>query len=236
MTTPDTATIDPRAQRGDELLAMLADRVGARFGTATVFGTAVQQDGVTVVPVARGRFVFGGGGGTDPDKEQSGSGGGAAGAMTPAAEATAPWMWRTTHPSRRRARRLAGSLGPLAEDPPATLVVVHERRALRREVDRAISAGSPSPSMNRIPAASMARSSSRSSAPAKERLIADSISGSGAVMAEPPSRERAGSDESGADREHPRALPDRHEPGSSRPSARCSRGAARIEASQPDTR
>ncbi len=83
-----TTSNDPSAQvpprRTDELLSKLADRVGAQCAVSTVFGAPVQQDGVTVIPVATGRFMFGGGGGADPAKEQSGEGGGGGGVMAPA--------------------------------------------------------------------------------------------------------------------------------------------------------
>ncbi len=38
--------------RGEELLATLAERVGAQVKSETVFGSPVERDGVTVVPVA----------------------------------------------------------------------------------------------------------------------------------------------------------------------------------------
>src|SRR5688500_12208608 len=78
--SPTTAT-PPR--RGDALLATLADRMGARLGTSPVFGTPVERDGVTVVPVAVARFGMGAGSGSDPAKHQEGEGGGGAGSVTP---------------------------------------------------------------------------------------------------------------------------------------------------------
>ena len=76
-----TTTMPPR--RGDALLATLADRMGARLGTSTVFGAPVERDGVTVVPVAVARFGMGAGSGSDPAKHQEGEGGGGAGSVTP---------------------------------------------------------------------------------------------------------------------------------------------------------
>ena len=70
-------------RRGDELLSMLAERIGARLGAATVFGAPVERDGVTVVPVAAARFGIGGGGGSDPSKGQEGEGGGGGGIIAP---------------------------------------------------------------------------------------------------------------------------------------------------------
>jgi uncharacterized spore protein YtfJ len=66
------------------LLATLADRIGARFSAASVYGTPIERDGVTVVPVAAARFGIGAGGGSDPSKGQDGEGGGAGGGVTSA--------------------------------------------------------------------------------------------------------------------------------------------------------
>ena len=81
MSETSTASIPPR--RCDELLSMLAERIGGRVGAATVFGAPVERDGVTVVPVAAARFGFGGGGGSDPGKGQEGEGGGGGGTVAP---------------------------------------------------------------------------------------------------------------------------------------------------------
>jgi hypothetical protein len=71
-------------RRSDELLATLADRIGARFEASSVFGTPVERDGVTVIPVATIRFGIGGGGGSDPSKGQDGQGGGGGGTASAA--------------------------------------------------------------------------------------------------------------------------------------------------------
>jgi uncharacterized spore protein YtfJ len=81
MSGNSTTTAPPR--RGDALLATLADRMGARLGTSTVFGSPIERDGVTVVPVAVARFGMGAGSGSDPSKHQEGEGGGGAGSVTP---------------------------------------------------------------------------------------------------------------------------------------------------------
>jgi Sporulation protein YtfJ (Spore_YtfJ) len=70
--------------RSDELLATLAERIGARFDASNVFGTPVERDGVTVIPVATIRFGMGGGGGSDPRKGQGGEGGGGGGTASAA--------------------------------------------------------------------------------------------------------------------------------------------------------
>ena len=77
--SPPAALVPER--RADDVLSRLADRVGARLISSTIFGTAVERDGVTVVPVAAVRFGFGGGGGLDASGER-GEGGGAVGAGT----------------------------------------------------------------------------------------------------------------------------------------------------------
>ena len=66
------------------MLAALAERIGARFSAATVYGTPIERDGVTVVPVAAARFGIGAGSGSDPSKGQEGEGGGAGGGVTAA--------------------------------------------------------------------------------------------------------------------------------------------------------
>ena len=68
--TPETAPIQPPPHRTDDLLATLAERIGARFDARTVFGAPIERDGVTVIPVAAIRFGIGGGGGSDPSKGQ----------------------------------------------------------------------------------------------------------------------------------------------------------------------
>lgn len=73
----------PPRRRTDELLSLLAERIGAKLTSSTVFGTPVERDGVTVVPVAAARFGFGAGGGSDPAKQQEGEGGGGGGGVVP---------------------------------------------------------------------------------------------------------------------------------------------------------
>jgi uncharacterized spore protein YtfJ len=79
-----TASAQPPRRRADELLSMVADRVGAQLGASTLYGTPVERDGVTVIPVAGARFGIGAGSGSDPSKRQEGEGGGGAGTITPA--------------------------------------------------------------------------------------------------------------------------------------------------------
>ena len=65
----------------DNLLKALADKVGWAARADAVFGDPVERDGVTVIPVAKVRWGFGGGGGQDASDDgalsaDSGSGGG----------------------------------------------------------------------------------------------------------------------------------------------------------------
>ena len=75
----DSAPAQSRPGRTDDLLATLAERIGARAGASNVFGTPVERGDVTVIPVASVRFGFGGGAGSDPEGRQSGEGGGGGG-------------------------------------------------------------------------------------------------------------------------------------------------------------
>ena len=60
----------------------LAQRVGASFGAATLFGEPVERGEVTVIPVARSAWGFGGGSGSGPDNA-GGEGGGGGGSAWP---------------------------------------------------------------------------------------------------------------------------------------------------------
>jgi uncharacterized spore protein YtfJ len=53
--------------------------VGQKAQVSTVFGEAVERDGVTVIPVAKTRFGFGGGGGSGTREGNEGAGGGGGG-------------------------------------------------------------------------------------------------------------------------------------------------------------
>jgi hypothetical protein len=57
----DEARRDGRLGRADQLLERLAELVGARAGVQAVFGEPVRDGDLTVIPVARVRWVFGGG-------------------------------------------------------------------------------------------------------------------------------------------------------------------------------
>jgi uncharacterized spore protein YtfJ len=80
--TTSTTTGAP-ARRTDDLLGKLAERLGAQLATSTVYGSPVERDGVTIVPVAVARLGLGVGSGTDPRKQQEGEGGGGFGSVAP---------------------------------------------------------------------------------------------------------------------------------------------------------
>ena len=63
----------------DELLQRIGEAVGGKAKVTTVFGDAVEREGITVIPVAKARFGFGGGGGAGARDGEEGSGGGGGG-------------------------------------------------------------------------------------------------------------------------------------------------------------
>lgn len=60
----------------DGFLDKMAQRLSATANAATIFGVPIERDDVTVVPVARAAYGFGGGRGTRSGDEGSGGGGG----------------------------------------------------------------------------------------------------------------------------------------------------------------
>jgi uncharacterized spore protein YtfJ len=58
----------------DRLLARLMDRTGGSIGVQTSFGEPIQRGELTVVPVARVRWFFGGGGGSGPSEDSTAEG------------------------------------------------------------------------------------------------------------------------------------------------------------------
>jgi hypothetical protein len=66
------------------LLEQMAERLGGRASAAAVYGSPVERDGVTVIPVARVAWGVGAGGGSGngPDGQGSGSGEGGGGGVS----------------------------------------------------------------------------------------------------------------------------------------------------------
>jgi uncharacterized spore protein YtfJ len=76
----DTARQAAEATPAERLLERIADRIGARASVGAVFGDPIERGDLTVVPVARVRWGFGGGAGNaEPAPGEPGDGGGAGG-------------------------------------------------------------------------------------------------------------------------------------------------------------
>jgi uncharacterized spore protein YtfJ len=58
------------------LMDRLAEKLGGSAKAATIYGAPVEHDGVTVIPVAKAMYGFGGGSGNRSGEEGSGGGGG----------------------------------------------------------------------------------------------------------------------------------------------------------------
>jgi uncharacterized spore protein YtfJ len=91
MATDRSSAVDQARQAADgapteRLLAGLVERLGGRAGVQAVFGEPIERGELTVVPVARVRWLFGGGagsgGGPAADAPGSGSGSGGAGGVS----------------------------------------------------------------------------------------------------------------------------------------------------------
>jgi uncharacterized spore protein YtfJ len=72
----------------DRFIATMAEKLGAVARAATVFGDPVERGGITVIPVAKARWGFGGGGGQrkvegSGGKQEDGAGGGGGAQVTP---------------------------------------------------------------------------------------------------------------------------------------------------------
>ena len=77
-TTSLEAAMDAAHKAGDGgpvdgFLERIAERVGAKASVGAVFGEPVERDGLTVIPVARVRWGFGGGAGGAPVAAGSGT-------------------------------------------------------------------------------------------------------------------------------------------------------------------
>ena len=116
------------------MLSTLAERLGGRLAASTIYGSPVERDGVTVVPVAVARFGIGAGGGADPIKKQEGEGGGGGGTVTPVGyielKNGRSRFVPVVHPVRMAALVLAAALGVLAILRPT--VTSRPTRGLRR--------------------------------------------------------------------------------------------------------
>lgn len=74
------AEVGQRSELVDALLERIGEAVGQRAQASAVFGEPVRgEGGLTVIPVAKARFGFGGGGGSGGREGEEGSGGGGGG-------------------------------------------------------------------------------------------------------------------------------------------------------------
>lgn len=72
----------------ERFVSSIAEKLGAVAQASTIFGQAVERNGITVIPVAKARWGFGGGGGQRRDeghdgKLEDGAGGGGGVQVTP---------------------------------------------------------------------------------------------------------------------------------------------------------
>ena len=77
-----------KAGPADRFIGTMAEKLGAVARAATVFGEPVEREGITVIPVAKARWGFGGGAGQvkekgDDRKHEEGAGGGGGVQVTP---------------------------------------------------------------------------------------------------------------------------------------------------------
>jgi uncharacterized spore protein YtfJ len=100
-----------RTQLVNDLLERVGQTVGERAHVSTIFGEAVEREGVTVIPVAKARFGFGGGGGSGSREGDEGSGGGGGGgvAVGPIATSRCATAARSSSESPARRTRLRSS-------------------------------------------------------------------------------------------------------------------------------
>ncbi len=69
------AEVRARVEAG-AFVERLGDRIGASMRASAVFGQPVERGGITVIPVAKATWGFGGGSGGEAGKEGTGGGGG----------------------------------------------------------------------------------------------------------------------------------------------------------------
>lgn len=76
LTEADAREEADRVATGQGFTEHLAERIGAAARASAVFGEAVERQGVTVIPVARAKWGFGGGSGGRDGEQGAGGGGG----------------------------------------------------------------------------------------------------------------------------------------------------------------
>jgi len=76
VTEADASEEARRVATGHGFTELLAEKVGGTARASAVFGEPVERQGVTVIPVARAKWGFGGGSGGRNGEEGAGGGGG----------------------------------------------------------------------------------------------------------------------------------------------------------------
>ena len=77
-----------KTSSADRFISAMVEKLGVVAQAATVFGQPVERDGITVIPVAKARWGFGGGAGQrrgqeGSSTEEDGAGGGGGVQVTP---------------------------------------------------------------------------------------------------------------------------------------------------------
>jgi len=111
----------------DKLLERVAKTIGEKAMVSTVFGEPVEREGITVIPVAKARFGFGGGGGVGGREGQEGSGGGGGGGA-----AVSPLGYIEVRDGTARFRRITWAPDLLAIAGAVMLLALALRRLLTR--------------------------------------------------------------------------------------------------------
>ena len=116
-----------RTQLVNDLLERVGQTVGERAHVSTIFGEAVEREGVTVIPVAKARFGFGGGGGSGSREGDEGSGGGGGGG---GGVAVGPIGYIELRDSGAEFKRISSPTDTLALVAAALLAVLTVKRLL----------------------------------------------------------------------------------------------------------
>jgi len=107
-----------------DLLQRISRAVGESARVSAVFGEPVDREGITVIPVAKARFGFGGGADTGEREKKGGGGGGGGGA------AVTPVGYIEIHDRTARFRRIPNPLELAALVAAASLAVLVIRRVV----------------------------------------------------------------------------------------------------------
>jgi uncharacterized spore protein YtfJ len=109
----------------EDLLQQIGRTVGDKATVSTVFGDAVERQGITVIPVARARFGFGGGGGAGGRGNEQGSGGGGGGGAV-----VSPIGYIEVHDGSAHFKRISSPFDLVAVAVAASVAAVAVKRLL----------------------------------------------------------------------------------------------------------